>query len=397
VITDIWHRIDSDYNNSVFDYTGSVNDIKLLYLTMASTLHCHMPHSPFMPVGSIITGETSTGKSELVYTACKLFPQDMSLMLGNMSRRSLYYKCMDNPRYLRGKILFIEEVSTLSQDQELMALMRILTGKKEGSRLPTVVGGQAIDLVIDGTASVHTTGLLKDEKNIREDNLNRLVRFETDASEAMTEKAIAHMQRRYTGTGNRKLVARGFADYHEYYQSFLEDVVTGYTDDGEPRREYRSADVEIPYLPRISFDTSRPDRRRKYRIFVDLLATMAMLNQGQREVRHPGPGRKVVISTEDDFHMLMNIISSPGSSTRLSGLDPSEKLLYQSIESVYPDQDFRAEEAGGLMNLGRTKLYESVARLEEEGLLESEKRGRYKYLRLAQGRDMFDFGVKGLS
>ena len=73
-ITDVFKEIDQSFERGEFSFVGDVRDFKLVYLTQASVLHSLIPGNLMRPVGSFICGETSTGKTELMYAASELIP-----------------------------------------------------------------------------------------------------------------------------------------------------------------------------------------------------------------------------------------------------------------------------------------------------------------------------------
>lgn len=74
------------------------------------------------PVSVIAKGTTSTGKSHTTQTVLKFMPASAFVDLGSMSRRFLFY---DDEPY-EHRFLIVPEWASIAEDDELVALLRIL-------------------------------------------------------------------------------------------------------------------------------------------------------------------------------------------------------------------------------------------------------------------------------
>ena len=367
-------KIDRDFKNGRFTFMGDVRQFKLVYITMISSLHA-FNSSVARPVGSFVVGKTSTGKTELMYSAAKLIPPNNQINLTTVSPRSLIYHCMENPSYMDGKVLLVEEMSGIS-DLDLQYLLRILVTKGEAVH-NTVIGGRAVEIEINGAISLQSTGLPDD--NLRDDTMNRLLKLETDDSREMTSKVIDHIKERYY---NHSLTQEydGFNDYHDFYRSLSPSTVS------------------IPYVRRIQFDDSSPDCRRKSKIFLDLLAAVALMNQEKRHINAEG----TLISEEEDFHILHSLLIKDKSNEDLK-LTPLESTVLGMVEKLKDKGSFYYEDIMGLKPAPRNgspydkaSVRVAMKSLKEKGLVDSCQDGRsvmFSYI----GNNYKDcFGVLGL-
>lgn len=370
----IFKKIDRDFANGRFTFMGDVKQFKLVYITMVSSLHA-FNSSVTKPVGSFVVGKTSTGKTELMYSAAKLIPKNSQINLTTVSSRSLIYHCMENPSYMDGKVLLVEEMSGI-KDLDLQYLLRILVTKGEAVH-NTVIGGKAVEIEVNGAISLQSTGLPGD--NLRDDTMNRLLKLETDDSSDMTSRVIDHIKERYYSDFSDSSF-NDFRDYHVFFQSL------------SPFK------VSIPYVRRIKFDNSSPDCRRKAKIFLDLLSAVALINQENRELNEDG----ALISREEDFHILHSLLLND-KPTQTFNLKPFEKVVLETFQSLSNKEGFSYDDLIALKPAPKNgSLYDkatirvAMKSLKEKGLVESFQIGRSVKFNFVGIKPKDSFGVLGL-
>ena len=336
--------IDFLFERDHFSFVGNCADFKLTYLTQASVLHANIRHGQIKPVGTFVVGETSTGKTELIYSVAKLFPENIKVNLASMSSKALIYSCIDDPRYLNGKILLVEELTGL-EDPDLQYLLRVLVTKGRASH-HTVIGGQTHQIEIIGSISLQSTGLPKD--SLREDTMNRMVRLSTDGSSGQTNAVLNRIKSSYIkdkrdSANHSKLESL----FHNYFLSL------------------ESFEVSIPFADKIVFNSNKPVQRRKAKIFLDLLATVCLLNQHQRKVENG-----ILIAEEEDFHTLIGITSNASDCSDKS-FSKSEKTIFNSAKKAFNRNYFSTEEIAHVRpgGYGRTTLKTSISGLVDKGIL----------------------------
>ena len=370
---DIFKKLKDDFSLGRFSYMGRKEDFILVFVTMCSSIHAHS-NSISMPLGSFIIGETSTGKTELLYSVAKLFPQNCQVNMSTLSSKSFFYHCKENPDYLNGKIILVEELTGI-KDESIQYLLRILVTKGKALH-STVIRGKAEEIPITGAISLQSTGL--NEDILRDDTMNRLFSLYTDSSTKMTGLVIDHIKDRYCRKFS-KSTDDYFIDYHKYFKSL------------------KPFKVDIPYVRRIKFDTSTPDCRRKAKIFLDMLATVTIMNQ---HVRHVEDG--MLVATESDFYSLHELLKKvkPIATKRLN---LKEQTVLDTIEQIenhecitYEDILNKKPSPPNGKPYDRTTVSLAMKGLKEKRLVESSKDGRSTIFSYLGSRSKATFGVLGL-
>ena len=375
--SNVFEAIDASFERGEFNFVGDVRDFKLCYLTQASVLHAHIENNLARPLGSFIVGDTSTGKTELLYSVSKLFPSGMKINLTSMSSKALMYACQYDQTYLNGKIILVEEMKGLD-DQELQYLLRILVTKGRATHF-TVQGGQSETIEIVGGISLQSTGLPNDK--LRDDTMNRMVRMSTDSSYEQTKKVVDHIKGRYS----RKLRKTENGLDPELYHDFFRGL-----------KAYR---VDIPFADEIEFDGKTPEQRRKAKIFLDLLSTVTLLNQHKRRFEDG-----YLIAEKEDFEILYGLISQNEIETNSHNLKQTDKIILDLIQEYFSETEFTYSDITGKKPgftegvqdaYGMTTIKNSVLRLVDLGLLERRVSARVAYFRYTQEfKTQNDWGVK---
>ena len=236
-------RLKADFDAGAFHWVGEFSDFALGYITFASTLLAHVHDTHAMPVGAVVIGDTSSGKTELSNSLMKLFPKNHVIHVTSLSAKSLVYRCIDEPDCLHGKVIFVEELSGL-KNEDLQYMLRILVTRGE-VRHVTAIGGKPTEIFVKGHISLQTTGLPGDR--LRDDTMNRLVTIKSDSSAAVTIKVIERIKDRYGKSKNQDAVTL------KWYQDFYKGL--------EPRR------VFIPFAADLPLSATKP-RASKNRILL---------------------------------------------------------------------------------------------------------------------------------
>ena len=161
-------KLKDDFTSGRFPWIGSYEDFALGYVTFASVLHANVK-SAAKPVGAFVIGDTSTGKTQFLEALCALFPTERVINMTTASTKSLIYECREDPYYLNGKVVFVEELSGI-KNLEIQYLLRVLLTKGHAVHT-TVLNGQAENIAIHGAISLQSTGLGTDQ--LRDDTMNR--------------------------------------------------------------------------------------------------------------------------------------------------------------------------------------------------------------------------------
>ena len=375
--SDVFKAIDASFERGEFNFVGDPRDFKLCYLTQASVLHAHTENNLARPLGSFIVGDTSTGKTELLYSVSEIFPSQMKINLTSMSSKALMYACQYDKTYLNGKIILVEEMKGLD-DPELQYLLRILVTKGWATHI-TVKGGESEVIEIVGRISLQSTGLPNDK--LRDDTMNRMVKLSTDSSYEQTKKVVDHIKGRYS----RRLKKTDSETGSEFYHNFF--------------RGLKPYPVNIPFADEIEFDGKTPEQRRKAKIFLDLLSTVTLLNQHKRNFEDG-----YLIAEREDFEILFGLISRNEKETNNHNLKRTDSVILDVIQKNFEKTEFAYSDITGKKPgftegiqdaYGMTTIKNSILRLVDLGLLERRISARVAYFRYTQEfKSQNDWGVK---
>ena len=212
---------------------------------------------------------------------------------------------------------------------------------------------------------MQSTGLKKDI--LREDTMNRMVLFKSDDSNKMTEKVVENIKQRYTVSGNSPSSAN-FSSYMDFFRGL---------------KPYR---VEIPYANNIHFKIASTENRRLTKIFMDLLATVTLINQCERKIVDG-----VLISNLEDFHILFDLVTEDISKQVDLRMNRCEKAVYETIMGLKYDRFFDLTDIsaakpgfveGRFKGYGATSIKMAANALCELGLLEATKVAKKLHFRL---------------
>lgn len=367
---DIFKKLKEDFDKGLFGWIGPFEEFALGYITFASILHAEVD-GVASPVGSFVIGETSTGKSQFLESIALTIPPEKIINLTSASAKALIYECRSNPYYLNGKVVFVEELSGL-KNPEVQYLLRVLLTKGYAMHT-TVLSGEAEKIEIYGAISLQSTGLTTDI--LRDDTMNRLVIFESDSSAEKTASVIEEIKNRYSRPAIKK--DADFSLYHDFFSSLT------------PRP------VVIPYIDRISFDSSRFETRRASKIFLDLLSTVALLNQRRRKV--DGAGN--IVSEAEDLELLLSFSKKKKSEPSFT-LSPSQEAVYSAIQRLSCDDGFTYQDIlSQKPHDGAGKIYElssikkAVTKLKGLGVIEIARAGRPVVFQLKASRSKCKFNT----
>jgi len=364
-IRNVFKAIEGDFKNGEFAWVGDWREFALGYITFASILHAHND-SHAKPVGSFVVGKTSTGKTQFLDALCELIPEELIVRLTSASSKSLIYECREDPHRLNGKIVFVEELTGL-KNPEIQYLLRVLVTKGKASHT-TVLAGVNERIEIEGSISLQSTGLLGDE--LRDDTMNRMVLFHSDQSQQMTKRVIEDIKGRYNGgcSGNRSSLL-------QYHKFFL---------------ELASHPVIIPYTDKIHFDTSTHENRRAAKIFMDLLSTVALLNQSDREF-----DGKHVISEIEDLEILLKLSELDSNSE--PDLTPSQIIILSAAKDIggetFTYQDLAAHLSLKDIDYEISSVKKAVSKLRDFALIKVVSHSRPVVLSLDTKKAGNRFGV----
>lgn len=375
---DILGLLKRDFERGRFSWIGDYKDFILGYITFASALHA-WADTIANPVGSFVVGSSSSGKTQFLECIKGLFPDEMVINLTTASPKSLIYHCKDDPYFLRGKIVFVEEMSGL-QDEDIQYLLRTLVTK--GQAKHTTVQGGAVQIInIIGGISLQSTGLSCDV--LRDDTMNRMVLFNSDDSDKMTSKVVDNIKNRYLNEPKPD-DDRILPNYKNLFRKLT---------------PYR---VVIPFANRIKVQITSTENRRLTKIFMDLLATVTLLNQRSRIIDEQ---EKTVLADEKDFYFLFDLISKKSSSPVEIKLSVCEQAVFRAAyrlgeEGAFTYADVKESRPGHILGrfngYGATSIKNSLKYLSDIGLLGFTNSGKKKFYFLSRKENVNPWGIIGL-
>jgi hypothetical protein len=251
----------------------------LVYLALTSRL---LPwgRPTERPVSVIPKGTTSTGKSHTTRTTFRFFPQSAWVDLGSMSRRYLFY----TDESLSHRFLYVPEYASIKDDEELVALIRVLLSE-----------GQIVHGTVDVDRSARVirkdgpTGLLMTttEAAVDPEMETRCLTIVTDDSTEQTRRvfgALAALEEESTS-------AVDFEAWHE-----LQEWVAS--------RETR---VHVPFVQALAdlMPDSATRLRRDFGSVLSLVRAHALLYQAQRDT--DGRGRAIA-TLEGDYAPVRHLV-----------------------------------------------------------------------------------------
>ena len=367
----LFANLKSDFDAGKFSWVGPYNDFALGYLSFASVLNAHVD-THAMPVGSFVIGKTSTGKTQFIDSLSDLFPSELIIPVTTSSAKALIYECKKNPTYLKGKVVFVEELSGL-RNPEIQYLLRVLLTKGYAVHT-TVHGGSSERVEVFGKISLQSTGLNQD--GLRDDTMNRLLIFKSDDSREKTKEVLKSIRSRYLNPGRKMIdTFANFSQYHDFFKSL---------------KPYR---VKIPYADKIDFDPENHESRRLSKIFFDLLTTVTLINQQNRQVDCEGD----LISEMVDFEQLMEFSSTP-LDIEMPRLSPSHQSVWDIVKNFsdnFSYQDIEAldpcDETGAPYEI--SSIRKGVQKLIQFGLVELVSNGRPVKFRVKKASLFNRFGI----
>lgn len=262
---------------------GVVGETDLLQLSDLVTTSRLLKH----PVSLIIKGPSSAGKSFVILSVLRLFPDEAYLYRSSLSQHSLIY----TSESLEHRVLFIAEAAAIIHDEFQMSTFRILVSENRlvHEVVERIDGRQETRVIekLGPTALVMTTTAIA----IEPETETRLISFTANDTPEQTQ---AMMEKQ----GELAHITPPEPDLTEWlaYQTCL---------------SYQPNLVDIPY-GRILGRLAKPAAvrmRRDHNKMLDLIRVHALLHQGQRERNVQG----MIIATLEDYnhvrHLIGNLVS----------------------------------------------------------------------------------------
>ncbi|MGH8020085.1 MAG: toprim domain-containing protein, partial [Opitutaceae bacterium] len=237
------------------------------------------------PLAIIIQSTSAAGKTALMDAILAFFPPETRVKYSAMTGQALYYL---GDADLRHKILAIVEEEGAEKAGYALKLLQ-----SEGELSIASTGkdphtGRMVtqEYRVEGPVMIFLTTTAVD---LDEELLNRCLVLTVDESREQTRRIHAQQRARYTLEGIAAAKAKSdVLTLHRAMQSLLQPY-----------------EVHIPWVDRLTFLDEKTRTRRDHNKYLQLIATVALLHQYQRDIRPVtcADGRTVpcVIATLDDL------------------------------------------------------------------------------------------------
>ncbi|MGE3851665.1 MAG: hypothetical protein AB7K09_07990 [Planctomycetota bacterium] len=279
------------------------------------------------PLGVIVQGPSSSGKSYTRDRVASLLPPEALLVATDITAQALYY--LPAGRLIHRYVVAGER--SRMEDDDRAEATRALREMLSAGELRKAAAGKASDRP---TTTVHyqpgpiayseTTTLTR----IFAEDANRCLLFCTDDSPEQTRRVIGETARRAMGGGSH--VAPVIARHHAM------------------QRLLRRVTVTVPYAEAIGarVPDTRPEARRAYSHLVEMIRAVALLHQRQRvggTVEHGD----TIAATEADYVVARRLLVRPLG--RALGRDLSDALVAfaRRLWQRFGERVFTTTEAGG--------------------------------------------------
>lgn len=256
---------------------GETNSIYLLYLAMTSRLLKR-------PIHTVIKAPSASGKSFLVNTVAKLFPEDSYYSLSSVSPKVLFRPNLN----LQHRVLIIQEV-VWSRELDYVLRTLLSEGRLE---YPTVVGGKAVILKNDGpVAFVTSTTKLELDPELE----TRLNTIPLSSSATQTKAILLRI-----AEGQRELDTNFSTSTFKDDGPFLLKKLQAWL------QEHSTHIVDIPFATKLASLTPTDNIRvrRDFGQLLSLIRAHALLYQATRKEDSEGH----LIATTADYKAIYDLL-----------------------------------------------------------------------------------------
>jgi DNA primase catalytic core len=312
------------------------------------------------PLAVIVQSTSAAGKSALMEAVLAFVPPEERVKYSALTGQALYY--LGGETSLKNKILAIVEEEGAEKASYALKLLQ-----SEGELSIASTGkdphtGRMVtqEYRVEGPVMIFLTTTAVD---IDEELLNRCLVLTVDESREQTRRIHTQQRARYTLGGIRAAEARAAVlALHRAAQRLL-----------QPLRVFN------PYAEKLTFLDDKTRTRRDHTKYLQLIATVAVLHQHQREIRaiDCGGGRTApcVVATLDDI-AAANRLAHEVLGRCLDDMPPQTRRLLALLEKMVADQcaakklergdvGFTRRQVREVTGWSNTQLHVHLGRLED--------------------------------
>ena len=256
---------------------GEERNVKIIYLALTSRVLER-------PISLAIKGPSSGGKSSILDAVLKLFPGSAYYLMSSMSEKALFY----SEESFVHRFVIIYEAAGLSTDFISYVIRSLLS---EGHIRHITVeqtekGMQPLELDKDGpTGFITTTTMI----SLHPENETRLLSLNITDDSNQTKMIMMKIAENAMGNSQKSDSTESFIAYQMWLERLGKvDVVVPFAS--------VLAELTVPAAVRI---------RRDFKVVINLIKTVAILYQKQREVDENG---RIVASVED-YRVVYDLVS----------------------------------------------------------------------------------------
>ena len=322
-----------------------LNKIIILFAFISRTMQ--------KPIGVIIKGPSSSGKSALVEVIMKLFPENVYLYLSDISEAA--FKASGD---LPGKVLIISEVHGLEKIEYLLRVVQS-EGKLTSRKMVTTGKNdwELSDFKIEGSCALIVTTT---EDSIHYENETRNIEIYMDVSGDQT--AAVHRMILEESADSREDNITLVKNWQIFFQALYENIP-----------------VIIPYAKLIEFPSDRERTRRDITKFLNLVKLSAMFHQFQRPIVRIR-GQLFIVADIRDYGIAYRLWEHCYTSTR-QGINLRVKELVDTLfqlnedNSQYNTQKITVKDLIGRLGWDRTTISKHADTAENAGFIEIIRQG----------------------
>ncbi|MBK8205177.1 MAG: bifunctional DNA primase/polymerase [Planctomycetes bacterium] len=275
------------------------------------------------PLGGLIQGLSSSGKSYVPRKVSDLFPAETILLAHEVSPNALYYAKVG--RLVHTWVLGGERKrSDKPEQQDATKALREMLAEGELRKLVTITdSGRPESIEIYQPGPIAYTESTTAAKVFDEDS-NRLISLASDESDEQVERIIQSQARRSEGLADD---STHIIQVHHAMQRML-----------------RRLRVKIPYASELAACIPRrPETNRAFPMLLSGIEAVALLRQYER-LTTPQHGDEVC-ATIEDYAVAAYLLRGPLGRALGNGLTPAVVRFGQALRARFGDEDFEPADA----------------------------------------------------
>jgi hypothetical protein len=308
------------------------------------------------PLATVTTGASSAGKSFVLDTIARLFPDESKFCLTTTSSKAFYYL---RPNSLKHRWVICGEQAR-TQTDESEDVKRTLREMLSAGRIT-----RAVALADKG--QIGTTVFVQEgpiaysdsttQTNMFAEDMNRVITLHPDESSDQTRAVLVRTAEAYSGQLPDPEEQQRMIDVHHAAQRLL-----------------RQNRVAIPFADLIAqqLDPSNIEVRRALPLFFGAVEACTLLHQLQRDLDDRGR----LLATADDYAICCELFTGWLAESLSGEISESTAAFHRWLQSEFDEADEITVAACVARGRGRGQVEYQLRKLTDPGLLQLVSRGR---------------------